>query len=102
MDNSPPKLIRSLAFDDEIAVAGPVLVHSQQLSDADLVENAANKSQKHLLAIAQRLKLSEVVTDVLVERGDRQVVRKVARNNGACFSLPATASSPIARVTTAN
>ena len=76
MDSAPPKLIRSLAFDDEIAVAGPVLVHSQQLSDADLVENATNKSQKHLLAIAQRLKLSEVVTDVLVERGDRHVVQQ--------------------------
>lgn len=87
VDNGPPRVIRSLAFDDEIAVAGPVLVHSQQLSDADLVENATNKSQKHLLAIAQRLKLSEAVTDVLVERGDRQVVRKVARNNGARFSL---------------
>ena len=71
MDNAPPKLIRSLAFDDAIEVAGPVLVHSQQLSDADLVENATTKSQEHLFAIAQRLKLSEVVTDVLVERGDR-------------------------------
>lgn len=87
VSSGPPKVIRSLAFDDEIAVAGPVLVHSQQLSDADLVENATNKSQKHLLAIAQRLKLSEVVTDVLVERGDRQVVHKVARNKGARFSL---------------
>jgi len=85
--NSPPKLIRSLAFDDEIEVAEPVLVHSQQLSDADLVENATTKSQKHLFAIAQRLKLSESVTDVLVERGDRRVVHKVVRNTGAHFSL---------------
>ena len=59
IDNAPPKLIRSLAFDDEIAVAEPVLIHSRQLSDADLVENATTKSQEHLLAIAQRLKLSE-------------------------------------------
>jgi uncharacterized protein (DUF2336 family) len=83
---SPPKLIRSLAFDDEIAVAEPVLVHSQQLSDADLVENAATKGQKHLFAIAQRLTLSELVTDVLVERGDRHVVHKVAINKSARFS----------------
>ena len=39
------------------------------------------------LAIAQRLKLSETVTDVLVERGNERVVRKVARNKGARFSL---------------
>jgi uncharacterized protein (DUF2336 family) len=33
------------------------------------------------------LKLSEVVTDVLVERGDDHVVHKVAGNGGARFSL---------------
>ena len=87
LNNAPPKFIRSLAFDDEIEVAGPVLVHSQQLSDADLVENATTKSQGHLFAIAQRLHLSESVTDVLVERGDRRVVHKVVRNKGARFSL---------------
>ena len=87
MDNAPPKLIRSLAFDDKIEVAGPVLVLSGQLSDADLVENATTKSQKHLFAIAQRLKLSEAVTDVLVERGNSRVVQKVATNKGAKFSL---------------
>jgi uncharacterized protein (DUF2336 family) len=87
IDSAPPKLIRSLAFDDEIDVAEPVLIHSQQLSDADLVENATTKSQAHLLAIARRLKLSEKVTDVLVDRGDRHVVHKVAKNRGARFSL---------------
>ncbi len=83
----PPKLVRSLAFDDEIDVAGPVLVHSEQLSDDDLIENATTKSQDHLFAIAQRLKLSEAVTDVLVERGDQRVVHKVVKNKGARFSL---------------
>jgi len=87
INGSPPKLIRSLAFDNDIEVAEPVLVHSQQLSDADLVKNATTKSQKHLFAIAQRLKLSESVTDVLVERGDQLVVYKVVENTGARFSL---------------
>src|SRR6185437_5044745 len=87
MGSAPPKLVRSLAFDDEIEVAGPVLVRSEQLSDDDLVENATTKSQEHLLAIAQRLKLSEAVTDVLVDRGDDRVVHKVVRNKGARFSL---------------
>jgi uncharacterized protein (DUF2336 family) len=87
LDNAPPKLIRALAFDNAIVVAAPVLVNSPQLSDADLVENATTKSQKHLQAIAQRLKLSESVTDVLVERGNRRVVRTVAGNPGARFSL---------------
>jgi hypothetical protein len=87
IENAPARLIRSLAFDDAIAVAEPVLVHSQQLSDADLVENASTKSQDHLLAIARRLRLSERVTDVLIERGNRHVIHKVAANKGARFSL---------------
>ena len=86
INNSPPKFTRALAFDDAIEVAEPILIHSQQLNDADLVENASLKSQKHLFAIAQRLTLSELVTDVLVVRGDRNVVHKVAKNKGARFS----------------
>ena len=67
IDNAPPVLIRSLAFDDAIEVAEPVLIYSERLTDDDLVENATTKSQDHLYAIAQRLKLSEKVTDVLHE-----------------------------------
>lgn len=84
---APPRLVRSLAFDDAIEVAGPVLTHSEQLSDEDLVENATTKSQEHLYAIAQRLKLSEAVTDVLVDRGNERVVHRVVKNKGARFSL---------------
>ena len=87
LDRAPPKIVRALAFDDAIDVAAPMLTHSQQLRDEDLAENARTKSQDHLYAIAQRLKLSETVTDVLVERGNDRVVRKVARNKGARFSL---------------
>jgi uncharacterized protein (DUF2336 family) len=87
MDTAPPQLMRVLAFDNAIDVAGPVLANSPLLSDDDLVENAATKSQKHLYAISQRLKLSESVTDVLVKRGNRRVVRTVAGNPGARFSL---------------
>lgn len=87
LDDAPPRVIRKLAFDDEIAVAEPVLTHSPRLGDADLIENAKTKSQKHLLAIARRIKLTEVVTDVLVERGNRAVLHTVARNNGARISL---------------
>ena len=86
LGNAPPRVIRSLAFDDAIEVAAPVLTGSPALSDADLVANARTKSQGHLLAISQRASLSEVVTDVLVDRGDCGVVRSVAGNSGARFS----------------
>ncbi len=87
INTSPPGIIRALAFDDAIVVAEPVLKYSQALSDADLAENAKTKSQEHLLAIAQRLKLSEAVTDVLVDRGDRRVVDTMVKNKGARISL---------------
>lgn len=84
--NAPPNAIRTLAFDDAIDVAGPVLAQSERLDNATLVENASTKSQEHLLAIAQRKTLSETVTDVLVERGNRDVALRTARNEGAHFS----------------
>ena len=45
VNGAPPRALRALAFDDAIEVAGPVLAHSDQLTDDDLVENASNKSQ---------------------------------------------------------
>lgn len=86
MANAPTRVVRMLAFDDDIDVAQPVLSGSERLEEADLLANAASKSQLHLAAIADRKSLSEALTDVLVERGDRQVVHKVARNGGAQFS----------------
>jgi uncharacterized protein (DUF2336 family) len=86
LPNSPAGVIRMLAFDDDIEVARPVLTESERLNEADLVATAHQKSQQHLAAIAERRTLSEAVTEVLVARGDRQVVQSVARNNGARFS----------------
>lgn len=84
--NAPSNLIRRLAKDDGIEVAGPVLSLSERLSEADLIGVAVEKSQEHLLAIAERRHLGEAVTDVLVDRGNRQVLCKVAENDGAAFS----------------
>lgn len=84
--DAPIKVVRSLAFDDVVEVAVPVLKSSPRLTDEDLVETAKTKSQDHLHAITQRPQLSEAVTDVLVERGDREVVHSVAKNTGARFS----------------
>src|ERR1700712_3376622 len=38
--NAPPNLMRKLAFDDEIEVAGPVLEKSPRLENVALIENA--------------------------------------------------------------
>lgn len=84
--NAPLGVIRELAFDDSIEVAGPVLAESERIDNASLVENARTKSQDHLMAISQRPTLVETVTDVLVERGDRDVALSAVRNAGAKFS----------------
>ncbi|WP_407160593.1 DUF2336 domain-containing protein [Bradyrhizobium sp. STM 3557] len=86
IEYAPASVIRKLAFDDEIEVAGPVLRESDRLDDDALIENASTKSQDHLLAIASRRSLSEAVTDVLASRGNRDVAQAVARNEGARFS----------------
>ena len=84
--NAPPNLVRTLARDDEIGVAGPLLSHSPQVDDAILIESAQTKSQHHLLAIARRGTLTEAITNVLVDRGDQNVVHATAENPGAQFS----------------
>jgi uncharacterized protein (DUF2336 family) len=84
--NAPPKVVRALAFDDAIDVAGPVLTRSGLLDNVTLVENARTKSQDHLLAISRRKTLAETVTDVLVERGNREVALSVVQNAGAKLS----------------
>jgi uncharacterized protein (DUF2336 family) len=86
VDNAPVNIINKLAFDDSIDVAGPVLRQSEQLDARALVANARSKSQLHLLAISERKSIIEDVTDVLVTRGNREVVNSVAKNGGARFS----------------
>jgi uncharacterized protein (DUF2336 family) len=84
--NAPVELVRRLAADDDITVAGPVLMQSARLAQPDLVAIAESKSQAHLFAISGRSKLDTSVTDVLVRRGDQDVVRNVADNKGAQLS----------------
>ena len=86
IDNAPIQLMRRLAKDDDIAIAGPVLRRSARLDESDLVDIAREKGSDHLLAISSRSHIGEAVTDVLVDRGDRDVVRSVATNKGAKFS----------------
>jgi uncharacterized protein (DUF2336 family) len=84
--SAPKHAIRNLAIHEDAAVAGPVLLKSASISEADLIEIAGTRGQQHLLAIARRKTLSETLTDVLVLRGDTQVCRALAKNDGARFS----------------
>ncbi len=86
IQNAPPITIRQLARDDAIEVAGPVLTHSPRLTEQDLLALVGDYRQDRLLAISKRATLSENVSDVLVARGNREVVLSIASNEGARFS----------------
>jgi uncharacterized protein (DUF2336 family) len=86
VENAPIKVLRTLAGDDDITVAGPVLKLAPRLQEADLLDLAHTKSQAHLQAISRRRDLGEAVTDVLVRRGNGDVARSVADNRAARLS----------------
>jgi uncharacterized protein (DUF2336 family) len=85
--NAPFNVVKKLAFDESIDVAGPLLRHSERLDVAALVACASSQGQSHLLAISERRSVPEAVTDILVVRGSEEVVISVAGNGGARFSL---------------
>ena len=80
LSNAPVNVLRTLASDDDISVAEPVLKLSPRLAETDLLDIASTKGQDHLRAISGRRVLGEAVTDMLVRRGDREVARSVAEN----------------------
>jgi uncharacterized protein (DUF2336 family) len=86
MDGAPADTVAQLSSDDDPAVGGPRGGQCNGVADGHLVGIAKTKSQGHLLAIAGRTQINDVVTDVLVERGNPAVKRKVTANDGAQIS----------------
>ncbi len=89
--HAPAGVMLTLAMNDDIAVAGPVLQQAR-LDDADLKTIAETKSQAHLLALSTRLGVSEALSEVLVERGNGEVARSLASNPKARLSENAFAT----------
>ena len=83
--NAPTGVVRTLATNDDIDIAGPVLKQAQ-IAEPDLIRIAETKSQQHLLALSARKSVSEALADVIVARGDRDVSRSIATNQSARLS----------------
>jgi hypothetical protein len=83
--NAPSGIVRQLAH-DQAPVARPLIAGSARLQSEDLISIAVSRGQQHMRAIADRRALASDVTDVLVLRGDPDVVSAVASNNSARFS----------------
>jgi uncharacterized protein (DUF2336 family) len=83
--NAPAGVVAALAKNDDIEVARPLL-EGAPISDPDLKYIAETKSQAHLLALSSRFGISETLSDILVERGDREVAHSIATNQDARLS----------------
>lgn len=83
---TPRVVVRRLAYHDDIAVAGPMLSESPRLTTDDLIEIANTKSENHLLAIAGRWWLQEIVADALLARRYHSVSLRLMKNPGARVS----------------
>jgi uncharacterized protein (DUF2336 family) len=83
LPQAPASVIGRLARHREIDIARPVLTESPRLSSEDLVEIASTSGEKHLVAIAGRWWLQEIVTDALLARRFPSVSRRLVNNPGA-------------------
>ncbi len=81
----PPDIASRLARDD-IEVARPVLERSPVLSDEELIDIVRTNSIQYALAVAGRERISEAVSEALVDSGDEQVVVRLTGNMGAELS----------------
>ena len=85
--NAPVDVTLSLARHPDISVSRPLLVSSPRLTPDRLLGIASTTTEQgHLLALSERRQLDTAVTDVLVDRGNKYVLRSVAGNSGAQFS----------------
>ena len=82
LDRAPGTVMVKLANDD-IEVARPLLEFSNVLSDDDLIDIVAHRSEAHRLAIAGRQKLTQRVGEAIVEHGDATSVARLVRNGNA-------------------
>lgn len=88
VNSAPTNTIRSLALDDAIEVAEPILSQSNGLDDGTLTQCVATKGQDYLLAIATRNRVSEPVSHQLIAKGNNRVLGTLASNPGAVISEP--------------
>jgi len=86
---APKNLVRKLAH-DSIAVSEPILTTSRVLSEQDLLDVVRTQGQDHLRAVSKRDKVSEAISDIIVERGDDQTLGVLLGNDGAKLSRGAS------------
>jgi len=82
---APSALINILA-NDELDVAHNILLNSEVLQDLELIEIIQHQTFEHQLTIAMRNKVSEAVSEALVETGNTKVIKTLIENDTAQIS----------------
>jgi len=82
--NVSPDVVKRLAMDSEIEVAGPVLEYSPVLTDDDLIE-IVNSGPAHggLGAVSRRSGVSELLADAIVATDDTSAIADLLGNDTA-------------------
>jgi uncharacterized protein (DUF2336 family) len=81
----PQDVLLALAR-DIAAVAAPLLEHSGQLSDDEILAIAQDGSTAHRFAIAARRLVAGRISETLVKFGERTVIQRLIANDGASIS----------------
>ncbi len=82
--DAPPDVIKTLARDTELAVAGPVLEFSPVLTDEDLLELiGSDPAQGGLAAISRRAQVHESVADAVAATDDVEAIADLLANPSA-------------------
>ena len=82
-------LIHSLALDETIDVASPILQLSRSVAEADLIEVARTRSEAHLMALSRRANLPVSVSNMIVERAEESTLEVLLANASANLSREA-------------
>jgi len=83
----PAAIARTLAHDVE-SVAVPMIRYSTVLDDAELIAIIRDSSPAKQIAVAERARVSTVVSNALVETRRREVVGTLLANHGADIAEP--------------
>ncbi|HLN22934.1 MAG TPA: DUF2336 domain-containing protein [Patescibacteria group bacterium] len=82
--NAPPELVRQLAHDSELAVAGPILEHSPVLTDEDLMEIIQScPAAGGLSAISRRSSIRPNLADAIARTDDSEAIAVLLANPSA-------------------
>jgi len=81
--NAPKEVLKTLAKDDDLDVALPVLEGSESLDDDDLAAIAEVVSNDHLMALARRSDVQPSLAKVIARKGDAPHLHTLTRNHDA-------------------